>query len=150
MKRKSLERSSTGTQTQIEELPPPAPPVSRWSPPLRVAFRFSFVYFGLFCLASQIAGSLFLIPTNSFRGFGQLWPLRAITFWVATNVFGATVPLVFERNSGETVFFWVQTFWLLIFAIVATALWSVLDRRRETRSRRSRSPTVLAFGHGFS
>lgn len=28
-------------------------------------------------------------------------------------------------------FYWVQTFWLLIVAIVATILWSILDRRRK-------------------
>src|SRR5262245_40290259 len=106
-------------------------PVPYWSPLLRVAFRFSFLYFGLFCLATQISGSLFLIPTISFRGFGLLWPMRPVTFWIASHVFGVTDQLVFSRNSGETLFFWVQTFCILMFALVGTGIWSILDHRRE-------------------
>jgi uncharacterized membrane protein YphA (DoxX/SURF4 family) len=97
----------------------------------RVAFRFAFLYFGLFCLATQIAGSLFLIPTVSFRGFGALWPMRDITIWVAAHVFGVTEPLAFGRNSGETFFFWAQTFWILVVALIGTAVWSILDKRRK-------------------
>ena len=97
----------------------------------RVAFRFVFLYFGLFCLATQIAGSLFLIPTASFRGFGTLWPMREITLWVAAHVFGVTEPLAFGRNSGETFFFWAQTFWILVVALLGTAVWSVVDKRRK-------------------
>src|SRR5205814_712990 len=97
----------------------------------RIAFRFCFVYLGLFSLATQISGSLFLVPNVSFRGLGTIWPLREITFWIAAHIFHVTEPLVYGRNSGETMFFWVQTFWLLVFAVLATAVWSVLDRQRE-------------------
>jgi uncharacterized membrane protein YphA (DoxX/SURF4 family) len=131
MKRKSLESPAERAATQIEDIPPPVPPVQRWSPLLKVAFRFSFVYFGLFCLATQIAGSLLLTPTASFRGFGLLWPMRPLTFWVAEHIFGVTGPLAYGRNSGETLFHWVQTFWILVLAVVATAVWSTLDQRRE-------------------
>jgi hypothetical protein len=131
MKRKSLEKPPASTSTQSNAVATPTPPVVRWSPLLRIGFRFSFVYFGLFCLATQIAGSLFLIPTVSFRGLGRLWPMRSITFWVAAHLFGATEPLVYAGNPGETTFYWVQTFWLLIVAILATILWSILDRRRQ-------------------
>ena len=109
-----------------------ATPVSvKWPPLVRILFRFSFVYFGLFCLATQISGSLFIIPTGSFRGLGTLWPMRSITVWIAEHVFGATDPLVYGRYSGETLFFWIQTLWLLLVALIATVAWSVLDRRRE-------------------
>ncbi len=97
----------------------------------RIAFRFCFLYFGLFCLATQIAGSLFLIPTISFRGFGRLWPMRSITFWVAAHLFSITEPLVYLGNPGETVFYWVQAFWILIVAIVGTVAWSLIDWRRD-------------------
>src|SRR5215471_9571113 len=103
----------------------------QWPPLLRILFRFSFVYFSLFCLATQISGSLFLLPAASFRGFGPLWPMRSITIWIAEHVFGATEPLVYGRYSGETLFFWAQTLWLLIVALLATVVWSLLDRRRE-------------------
>jgi hypothetical protein len=103
----------------------------RWSPITRVAFRFAFTYFGLFILATQISGSLFLIPGIGFRGLGLLWPMRDITLWVASHVFHAAGPIAYVPNSGETIFFWAQTLWLLIFAALATVIWPVLDRRHE-------------------
>src|SRR5262245_46268175 len=118
MKRKNLEKLA-GAEKKIEEIP-------RWSARLRNAVRFSFLYLGLFCLATQISGSLFLVPTGSFRGFGPLWPMRPITVWIAEHFFGATEPLVYGRYSGETLFFWIQTLWLGILAVIATAIWSAL------------------------
>src|SRR5262245_46689370 len=130
MKRKTVERPPSNSSTRVEELVPGAP-ARVWSPLLRISFRFAFVYFGLFCLATQIAGSLFQLPASPFRGFGLLWPMRPITFWVAEHIFGVTEPLVYGRNSGETLFFWVQTLWLLVFSLLATATWSFVDRRRQ-------------------
>src|SRR5438876_5695934 len=123
MKRQTLDRS-TGERT------PPAP-VPRWSSRTRIGFRFAFLYLGLFAFATQISGSLFLIPNTGFRGFGVLWPMREITLAIGAHLFHVTAPFVFDRNSGETIFFWVQTFWLLIVAGLGTAVWSVLDQRRE-------------------
>src|SRR5678815_3319559 len=97
-----------------------------WSPPVRIAFRFTFLYFVLYSLATHIAGSLFLTSTSSFRGLGLLWPMRSITVWVAAHLFGVSEPLVYGRNSGETLFFWVQMFWLLLVAVVGTAVWSLV------------------------
>jgi hypothetical protein len=56
--------------------------------------------------------------------------MGAITSWAAVHVFGITSPLVYTGNSRDTNFFWVQTFWLVIFAVLAAAIWSFLDRRR--------------------
>ncbi len=128
--RKGLDTSQTRAQSQNKEFPR-EPEAAHWGPAARIAFRFCFVYFGLFSLATQISGSLFLIPHIEFRGLGPLWPMRAITFWIAAHIFGASDRLVSAPTSGETVFFWAQTFWLLIAALIATAIWSVLDRMRE-------------------
>jgi hypothetical protein len=64
-----------------------------------------------------------------FRGFGLIRPMRDITFWVARHVFGVTETLAYGRNSGETLFHWAQTFWILVVAVVVTIIWSLLDRR---------------------
>jgi hypothetical protein len=56
--------------------------------------------------------------------------MRPITLWVAEHVFGATEPLTYGRNTGETLFYWTQTAWLLTLATVAAGIWSVLDRHR--------------------
>lgn len=108
----------------------PEPEVQRWKPATLAAFRFCFAYLGLFSLATQISGSLIVIPFVSFRGLGLLWPMREITFWVGEHILGISSPLVYTGNSRDTNFFWVQTFWLLIVAVLATGIWSVLDHKR--------------------
>jgi uncharacterized membrane protein YphA (DoxX/SURF4 family) len=106
-------------------------PTPHWRVSTSVAFRFVFVYFALFSLATQLAGGVFILPNASLPALGTIWPMRGITEWAAAHVFGFAGPLVFAGNSGDTVFHWVQTAWLLTFAIVATVAWSALDTRRE-------------------
>jgi hypothetical protein len=125
MKRKRLDKSSRDRQTEVDSVPQEA---TGWKPVTRIAFRFCFVYLGLFVIATQISGSM--IPNLSFyyRGIGRLWPMHGVTFWVARHVFG--VAALEEPVGGEPLFFWVQTFWLLIVSVLVTAIWSAMDRRR--------------------
>jgi uncharacterized membrane protein YphA (DoxX/SURF4 family) len=103
-----------------------------WSPACRVAFRFCFVYFGLFCIATQILGGLFPIPKVDIPDPSALWPMRQTVFWAADHVFHAKLPLVYAGSgSGDKTFDWVLAFCLLIFAALATGMWSVFDRQRE-------------------
>src|SRR5687767_12744064 len=126
MKRKTSDRLPAAVAAHIEDSERVVPLAPVWSPALRIAFRFVVLYFGLFCLATQIAGSLFMTPNGSFRGFGLLWPMRPITVWFATRFFGATEPLAYGRFSGETLFYWVQTFWVLLAAVAGTVIWSLV------------------------
>ena len=109
----------------------PLEPLESWTRATRVAFRFCFAYFGLYSLATQIAGGLLLTPRFSFPSLGVLWPMREITLWSATHVFGITAGLEYAGNSGDTAFYWVQTCWLLVVAVVVTGIWSDLDRKGE-------------------
>ena len=104
----------------------------RWPLSTRLAFRLAFAFFGLYFVASHLLVYLF-VPPNTLpgQGFGTLWPLSEVTSWTAVHVFGITEPLVYTGNSRDTNFFWVQLFVVLIIAIVAAAVWSLLDRRRE-------------------
>ena len=85
----------------------------RWSLATRVAFRFCFVYFALYSLATQIVGGLLLVPGFSFPAWARSGRCAQITSWFATHLFGVTAPLVYTGNSGDTISIWVQTFWLL-------------------------------------
>jgi hypothetical protein len=106
--------------------------VPRWSLGLRVGFRFCFVYFGLYCIYTQIFGGLISIPKMETIELSSFWPMRQITFWTAAHVFHAQLPLIYTGSgSGDKTFDWVLAFCLLVFAAVASAVWSVLDRRRE-------------------
>ena len=98
---------------------------------MRVAFRFCFVYFGLYSLTTQIAGGVLQVPHFAFPSLGVRWPMREITVWSAAHIFGVTTSLVYTGNSGDTAFFWVQTAMLLAIAVVVTGIWSDLDRTRE-------------------
>jgi uncharacterized membrane protein YphA (DoxX/SURF4 family) len=103
-----------------------------WSLARRVGFRFCFVYFGLYCLTTQIRSGLFLIPGIYFADLSTFWPMRQIIFWTAAHVFRVKTPLVYRGSgSGDKTFDWVLVFCLLAFALVATVIWSLLDRRRE-------------------
>lgn len=108
------------------------PSTPRWSFAARIGFRFCFVYFGLYCLTTQILGSMFANPEVDVPDPSTLWPMRQIIFWTATHIFRVAHPLVYSGSgSGDKTFDWVAAFCLLIFAILATLLWSLLDRRRE-------------------
>lgn len=114
-------------QAQVQSEPPPV----QWSLFKRIAFRFFFVYFTLFCLSNQIFGGLFIIPKVDIPDLGSLWPLRQITFWTAAHLFHATLPLVYTGSgSGDKTFDWVQVFCLLVFAMLVAGVWSILDRSR--------------------
>jgi hypothetical protein len=102
-----------------------------WSPLMRVAFRFCFVYFGLYCLLTQIILCILIIPKVDLPDPSSLAPIRAMIFWVGAHVFRLSTPLVYSGSgSGDKYYDWVLLFCLLIFAAMATALWSILDRRR--------------------
>lgn len=102
----------------------------RWSAGKRIAFRFCFVYFGLYCAIGLIQAVL-VVPKIEVPDPGTLWPFRQIIFWVAAHLFGAKLPLVYSGSgSGDKTFDWTEVFCVLIVALIATPVWSALDRRR--------------------
>ncbi|MGP0021440.1 MAG: DoxX family protein [Candidatus Sulfotelmatobacter sp.] len=118
-------------QPQMAQLQPEAQ-LQKWSFAARVAFRFCFLYFGLFCVATQILGSLLPIPKVDIPDLSSLWPMRQITFWTAAHIFHAKLPLVYTGSgSGDKTFDWVLAFWLLVVSALAAGIWSGLDRKRE-------------------
>jgi hypothetical protein len=101
----------------------------RWSVPTLVAFRFFFLYLTLWSLATQVVGGLVQFPGHFFPSLGPLWPMFDITQWTGRTVFGVEAP--FERgNSADTLFWWVQTSWLLALSVIVTGIWSWVGRRR--------------------
>jgi len=100
-----------------------------WTPARRVAFRFGVVYLTLFSLATQISGSLLPNPWFTYRGLGRISPMREVTHWVARTFVGVDVRLD-DVSGGETLFFWIQWFWVLAAAAAITVVWTLLARRR--------------------
>jgi hypothetical protein len=119
---------SVATQVESESLV--GKPVI-WGAGKRFAFRFCFVYFTLYCLASQIISSLIVIPKVEIPDWDTLWPFRTATFWVGAHVFHTRLPLVYDGSgSGDKTFDWVTMFCMLVVAVIAAAAWSWLDRKR--------------------
>ncbi len=112
--------------------PAQEPQTTRWNTSKRIAFRFCFLYFGLYCFYTQISTGLISIPNMEIGDPSAYWPMRRIVFWIAAHLFHAKLPLVYTASgSGDKTFDWVMTFFLLVSCAVATVVWSALDRRRE-------------------
>lgn len=125
---------SVGTLAVERGLEPPVKREQRWNPLTRILFRFGFVYLGLFCvLFPQIlvsfAGPFYgSIPDDSVQRWGE-FPSPVVE-WVGRTVFDADAVLRLDSGSGDQVFFFVLVFCIFVVAVVATALWTILDRRR--------------------
>ena len=106
-----------------------------WNFASRIVFRFLFVYFGLFCITTQIGESLIPLPDVNLPDPSGFWPVRQIVAWTARHVFQVASPLVVEGSgSGDKTSDWVLVFCLLIVAGGATVAWSVIGSRREDYS----------------
>jgi uncharacterized membrane protein YphA (DoxX/SURF4 family) len=120
-------------QVQTEPIQP-QPQIPEWSLAARIAFRFCSMYLGLYCLATQIVTSLFSSTQGAdIPDAATLWPLRPVVFWTAAHILHVRAPLSLGGNSGsgDCMFGWVLACCLLVIAVLATGIWSVLDRRRK-------------------
>lgn len=115
---------------QVDLVHPETEP-REWNLPTRIAFRFGFVYFGLYCLSTQIITSLAPLPNLDIPDPSTFWPIRPLVLWTAAHIFQVHQPLVFtDSGSGDKTFDWVLLFCMLVFSLLATGIWSVFDRRR--------------------
>lgn len=106
-------------------------PATAWSIARPIAFRFCFVYFILFALSNQIINSIFVIPKIDVPDPATFWPFRLGVLWVGRHILGIKTELVYqETGSGDKSFDWVLIFCLLTVSLIATFVWSWLDRRR--------------------
>ncbi|WP_084509302.1 DoxX family protein [Nocardia pseudovaccinii] len=116
-----------------ESVIPPERPV-RWNPLTRIAFRFSFGYFGLFCLLFTQIPFAFAGPlAGSLSENAVLWEFRALRPVIEPAgrlFFDTDVVLHEDSGSGDQYFIWTFVLCVLIAAAVATLVWTALDRRR--------------------
>ncbi|MFA4084901.1 DoxX family protein [Mycobacteroides salmoniphilum] len=104
-----------------------------WRPPTRIAFRFGVVYFGLFCvLLTQIPFALLGVAGRVIGGQAALTAMSLMnptTGWVGRTLFGVDAVLHEDSGSGDQAAIWVLVLCILVIAVVATVLWTALDRR---------------------
>jgi hypothetical protein len=130
----------TAIADYVSELPPPrATPeprseASSWSPATRVAFRFCFLYFGLYVLMTQMLAGM--LPNPKFRVpvLGEKPPMGPLVLWVGNNLLGVK-PTVHPTGSGDTLFDWTHAFTVLLLAAIGTVVWSLIARRTTSHPR---------------
>jgi len=98
----------------------------RWSPATRIAFRFCFSYFVLLFVSEGASG---LIPGSLQQKYYALWlPLLQ---WIAGHVLHLDRKLTLEEAGVNNLAFgWALFLCYMVLTVVATVLWSALDRRR--------------------
>jgi hypothetical protein len=109
---------------------PHAGPAPAWSPLKRLLFRFVFAYLVLYNLPFPLDELPGLEVIE--RWYQKLWNL--IVPWTGSHVFRADTS-VLPNGSGDTTYNYVQIFCFLVIAMVATAVWTLLDRRRSSYAR---------------
>jgi hypothetical protein len=124
-----------------------------WSRGHRILFRFAFVYLVVYNLPFPL--NILPIPGLEIvlGTFGDPWANFVI--WVGKHVFHATAT-VHRTGSGDTLLAYVEAFCILSLSVIATIVWTVLDRKRgeytrlddwlRTYVRFSLAATMLSYG----
>ena len=111
---------------------PASAPTPAWSAARRIAFRFVFAYLVLYNLPFPIGG---LPLTDTMKGwYDRIW--HAAVPWFAAHVLHLARPItIFSNGSGDTTYDYVLVLVVALLATVATAVWSLLDRRTKAYPR---------------
>jgi len=72
-----------------------------WAPATLIAFRFCFLYFGLYVLTTQMLAGMVPNPKFSVPVLGAKLPMRPVVLWVGNHLLGVQ-PTVHPTGSGDT------------------------------------------------
>lgn len=97
-----------------------------WGWARRIGFRFAIVLGGLMIFPFPVVA----IPKLDWLAAALRAPLESAAQWFATRVLGLGTLVTEANGSGDRRIDYVEVLVLAIVAVVATALWSALDRRR--------------------
>lgn len=109
---------------------------NRWHSVKQIVFRFAFCYLFIYCF------SLLFVIVQYIPGIGDLFNEQYYTFWefittwVGEHILGIEYDFpVSGSGSGDQTYNWIQGFCFLFIAVVATFIWSLLDRKRNNYNR---------------
>jgi len=99
----------------------------RWNLATRIAFRFVFVFLGVF---------YFPFPLDLVPFIGNAWNnvLNTAIDTAGSAIFGIVVNTT-PSGSGDRSGDWVQLFLIVVIAVTATIVWSIVDRKTESYPR---------------
>ena len=115
---------------------PSVQPAEPWPVVVLVAFRFSFLYFGLYVLFTQMLYDLLAIPGFEID-LGKAPPMRNLVMWIGHSVLHVK-PILAPTGSGDTLYDWTQALTMLVLAIAGTVVWSLVDRHATNYDRLSK------------
>ena len=121
---------------------------SLWTVRQRIGFRFLFSYLVLYNLPFPLGTIPF---TGKLQGwYGDVW--NAIVPWFGAHILHLAKPItIFPSGSGDKTYDYVQLLIFVLVATVATAVWSIVDRRRGAYPRLSRLLRVyIRYSLGFT
>jgi hypothetical protein len=117
---------------QVALSAPAAEKPAHWNAALQFGFRFAFCYFVLYCFPFPVGA---LPYTEKPAEWYELGWHKAVP-WVAQHWLHLAQPItVFSNGSGDTTYDYVKVLCLLVLAVVATIVWSLLDRKRANYAR---------------
>ena len=131
------------SQTRIAVHSQPSP-ATRWSPLTRVAFRVAFIYLALYAATRTV--EVFFVPDGdreSWLSTAYNWASNAVSVsagWLAQRALALPSDTPLGPPSDSTGG-WLACAGFLLIAVVAGAVWSVVDRKRPSYE------TLLAWLH---
>lgn len=106
----------------------------RWSFGTRLAFRFTFCYFTVYALCSGIYTVWETIPwAGSHIESWLSWPFLQAAQWICLHIFHlhGIGTAIGDSDSGDTILNWIAIAVMFTATMIASLLWTALDRRAE-------------------
>lgn len=119
-------------QLQREETVVAAAETKPWSLTTRIAFRFVFVYFFLYVSPGPVGALSPYHPANELDRNVFVWVWHQVVPFVGTSILHLNSSQLAEvpNGSGDELYDYVLILCLLVTAVLITAVWSWLDRKR--------------------
>ena len=105
---------------------------TQWSLPTRIGFRFAFSYLLLYLSPGAVGALGPVVQISNFyqRLWQQLW--HAVVPWVGIHGLNLNGDFREVNNgSGDQLYDYVLILCIFLLAVVATAVWSLADRKRQ-------------------
>lgn len=122
-----LEPTAADTAQLVQAESPHLATGPNWSLPTRLAFRFTFVYLGLYCAPYVLE----MIPYVRYVSQKYFELVEKVVPWVARHILHLQRSATFAiSGSSDTTFDYVLVLCCLVISLLATILWSLLDHKR--------------------
>lgn len=103
--------------------------IPTWNPLKNIYVRFCALFFGLAILADPNGTC---VPLEFLHQYYED-PLHTLIQWIGRHIIHLSYPITqFTGGSGDTTYDWLTHAFLTVVAVLATIVWSVIDRRRKS------------------